>query len=94
VPGGNGVRATLTSRGNLQNRLKGQRLIDLFRLFDTFCHSWTALALPLQSATLESRTSADEPTPATILTMPTPAAVAADAKSFAAPDKVTTRRAA
>jgi UDP-GlcNAc:undecaprenyl-phosphate GlcNAc-1-phosphate transferase len=96
VPGRNGVRATLTSRGNLQNRLKGQRLIDLFRLFDTFCHSWTAIAVPLQSATAESRASAgkDEPTPATILTMPSSVAVAADANSFAAPDKVTTRRAA
>ena len=46
VPGDQGVRATLTSRGCLQNRLKGQRLIDLFRLFDTFCRSWTQIALP------------------------------------------------
>jgi UDP-GlcNAc:undecaprenyl-phosphate GlcNAc-1-phosphate transferase len=47
LPGKTGVRATLTSRGSLQNRLKGQRLIDLFRLFNTFCHSWTQIALPL-----------------------------------------------
>ncbi len=96
VPGRNGVRATLTSRGNPQNRLKGQRLIDLFRLFDTFCHSWTAIALPRQSATAESRASAgaNEPMSPTILTMPSPIAVPADASLLAAPDKVTTRRAA
>jgi UDP-GlcNAc:undecaprenyl-phosphate/decaprenyl-phosphate GlcNAc-1-phosphate transferase len=46
VPGKHGLRATLSSNGNLHNQLKGRRLVDLFRLFDTFCHSWTtAVAL-------------------------------------------------
>jgi hypothetical protein len=69
VPGNQGVRATLTSRGCLQNRLKGQRLIDLFRLFDIFCHSWTQIALPSPCGEIE--------VPATILSyqdhVPSPA---------------------
>jgi UDP-GlcNAc:undecaprenyl-phosphate GlcNAc-1-phosphate transferase len=73
VPGTNGVRGTLTSRGSLQNRLRGQRLIDLFRLFDTFCHSWTQIALPLPSL---GGSVGDVAEPATILSMPSPAAPA------------------
>jgi UDP-GlcNAc:undecaprenyl-phosphate GlcNAc-1-phosphate transferase len=72
VPGTDGVRATLTSRGSLQNRLKGQRLIDLFRLFDTFCHSWTQIALPLPS--VAGIVSGVPEIPATILSMPSAAA--------------------
>ncbi len=69
VPGTSGVRATLTSRGSLQNRLRGQRLIDLFRLFDTFCHSWTQTALPLPSL---GGSLGEVAEPATILSMPSP----------------------
>jgi len=75
VPGKNGVRATLTSRGSLQNRLRGQRLIDLFWLFDTFCHSWTQIALPLPSL---GGSVGDVAEPATILSMPRPAAQPAE----------------
>jgi hypothetical protein len=57
----------------LQNRLRGQRLIDLFRLFDTFCHSWTQIALPLPSL---GGSVGDVAEPATILSMPSPAAPA------------------
>ena len=91
--GRDGMRPTLTSRGNLQNRLKGQRLIDLFRLFDTFCHSWTAIALPYNPLRPNcERAPGRTATPATIHTMPSPAAVSADENSFVAPDEVTTRR--
>jgi UDP-GlcNAc:undecaprenyl-phosphate GlcNAc-1-phosphate transferase len=74
VPGTHGIRATLSSRGTLQNRLKGQRIVDLFRLFDTFCHSWTQIALP-SPATDAGLTAGPiehgEPG-ATILSMPSP----------------------
>src|SRR5580704_7918639 len=70
VPGTNGVRATLTSRGTLQNRLRGQRLIDLFRLFDSFCHSWTQIALPFPATDAGLSATAEPETPATILPMP------------------------
>jgi hypothetical protein len=70
VPGTNGVRATLTSRGTLQNRLRGQRLIDLFRLFDSFCHSWTQIALPFPATDAGLNSSTEPETPATILPMP------------------------
>jgi UDP-GlcNAc:undecaprenyl-phosphate GlcNAc-1-phosphate transferase len=88
VPGTQGIRATLTSRGTVQKRLKGQRLVDLFRLFDTFCHSWTQIALPVPSASVdvaaESIGTADPP--ATILTMPN--------SGLGAPARVGGRRAA
>jgi len=42
VPGNDGSQATLSSHGHLHDRLRGQRLVDLFRLFDTFCRSWTS----------------------------------------------------
>jgi UDP-N-acetylmuramyl pentapeptide phosphotransferase/UDP-N-acetylglucosamine-1-phosphate transferase len=70
VPGTNGVRATLTSRGTLQTRLRGQRLIDLFRLFDSFCHSWTQIALPFPATDAGLNSSTEPETPATILPMP------------------------
>jgi UDP-GlcNAc:undecaprenyl-phosphate GlcNAc-1-phosphate transferase len=41
VPGSDRIQATLSSHGRLHDRLRGQRLVDLFRLFDTFCRSWT-----------------------------------------------------
>jgi UDP-N-acetylmuramyl pentapeptide phosphotransferase/UDP-N-acetylglucosamine-1-phosphate transferase len=84
VPSTNGVRATLTSRGCLHNRLKGQRLIDLFRLFDTFCHSWTQIALP----------SADQDLAATILSLPVSASPTAKPRPIDVPDQAATRRAA
>jgi hypothetical protein len=87
VPGTNGVRATLTSRGSLQNRLRGQRLIDLFRLFDTFCHSWTQIALPLPSL---GGSVGDVAEPATILSIPISAAQPAEPVSH----EVGARRAA
>ncbi len=93
VPGKHGVRATLTSRGNLRNRLKGQRLIDLFRLFDTFCHSWTEITLPLTSADSRANAGTSRPVTGTIVTMPTPAAVPAEA-AFGPPERATSRRAA
>lgn len=40
VPGRDGIHATISSHGRLHEQLRGQRLVDLFRLFDTFCHSW------------------------------------------------------
>jgi UDP-GlcNAc:undecaprenyl-phosphate/decaprenyl-phosphate GlcNAc-1-phosphate transferase len=79
APGTNGVRATLTSRGSLQNRLRGQRLIDLFRLFDTFCHSWTQIAVPLPATSGVVPADVD-PAP-TILTMPNAVAAAELPKS-------------
>ena len=33
-------RRRLSSHGRLHGQLRGQRLVDLFRLFDTFCRSW------------------------------------------------------
>jgi UDP-GlcNAc:undecaprenyl-phosphate/decaprenyl-phosphate GlcNAc-1-phosphate transferase len=88
VPGTRGVRATLTSRGTLQNRLKGQRLIDLFRLFDSFCHSWTQIALPVHSGTIVG----GEPA-ATILSMPS-ATAQPELVPRDLPERVAGRRAA
>jgi UDP-GlcNAc:undecaprenyl-phosphate GlcNAc-1-phosphate transferase len=87
VPGTNGVRATLTSRGTLQNRLRGQRLIDLFRLFDTFCHSWTQIALPIPAVGGSVGGAAET---ATILSMPRSAAQPSEPASH----EVAARRAA
>jgi hypothetical protein len=81
VPSTNGVRATLTSRGCPHNRLKGQRLVDLFRLFDTFCNSWTQITLPAE----------DQDLSATILSLPSSAV---EPDSIDAPDHAAGRRAA
>ena len=40
VPGEQGIQATLSVSGYMQKRLRGQRLVDLFRVFDTFCRNW------------------------------------------------------
>jgi len=40
VPGSDGIQASLVSHGRLYGQPRGQRLVDLFRLFDTFCHAW------------------------------------------------------
>jgi hypothetical protein len=41
VPGRDGLRATLTATGQTRHKLPRRRLIDLFRVFDTFCQSWS-----------------------------------------------------
>lgn len=92
VPGTSGVRATLTSRGTLRHRLKGQRLIDLFRLFDTFCQSWTRIALPVPSPEVVEAPGAE--VPATILPMPAAASQPAEPRRPPVPDKDAARRAA
>jgi UDP-N-acetylmuramyl pentapeptide phosphotransferase/UDP-N-acetylglucosamine-1-phosphate transferase len=97
VPSTHGIRATLTSRGSLQNRLKGQRLIDLFRLFDTFCHSWTQIAVPLPTAEVAADALPEfdqgEAQP-TILPLPTAGARGGESPRFETPAKVVPRRAA
>lgn len=40
VPGEQGIQATLSVSGYAQDRLRGQRLVDLFRIFDAFCRNW------------------------------------------------------
>ena len=40
VPGAEGAEATLWSHGRMSEPLRGERLVDVFRLFDTFCRSW------------------------------------------------------
>jgi UDP-GlcNAc:undecaprenyl-phosphate GlcNAc-1-phosphate transferase len=92
VPGTQNVRATLTSRGTLPNRLKGQRLIDLFRLFDTFCHSWTQIAAPLPGTSEMIVASSDDS--AQILAMPSPARQPVSGAPSDLPAKVPARRAA
>ena len=41
VPNEQGVRASLIASGQSQKKMKGRRLIDLFRVFDTVCRSWS-----------------------------------------------------
>ncbi len=41
VPGTGGLRATLTACGQSRNNSSQRRLVDLFRVFDTFCQSWS-----------------------------------------------------
>lgn len=41
VPGVDGLRATLTANGHSRRKVPNRRLIDLFRVFDTFCQSWS-----------------------------------------------------
>jgi UDP-GlcNAc:undecaprenyl-phosphate/decaprenyl-phosphate GlcNAc-1-phosphate transferase len=40
VPASDGIQASLVSHGRLYGQPRGQRLVDLFRLFDTFCRAW------------------------------------------------------
>jgi hypothetical protein len=40
VPGSDGIQASVLSHGRLYGQPRGQRLVDLFRLFDTFCRAW------------------------------------------------------
>jgi UDP-GlcNAc:undecaprenyl-phosphate/decaprenyl-phosphate GlcNAc-1-phosphate transferase len=40
LPGADGLEATLSSQGRCHPQLRSQRMVDLFRLFDTFCRSW------------------------------------------------------
>lgn len=54
VPG-RGVYATLTATGHSRAKLRGQRMIDLFRVFDSFCLNWirahhSASILPMRPA--------------------------------------------
>lgn len=44
LPGGDGLKATVSSRGRCPEPVRGQRLVDLFRLFDTFCRSSMSVA--------------------------------------------------
>lgn len=41
VPGADGLCATLTASGHSRRKLPNRRLVDLFRVFDTFCQSWS-----------------------------------------------------
>lgn len=41
LPVGDGRRATLIARGTSSRKLRGQRMVDLFRLFDAWCREWT-----------------------------------------------------
>jgi hypothetical protein len=40
VPASDGIQARLVTHGRLYGQPRGQRLVDLFRLFDTFCRAW------------------------------------------------------
>jgi UDP-GlcNAc:undecaprenyl-phosphate GlcNAc-1-phosphate transferase len=44
------VRATLIASGHSRKKLKGQRLVDLFRVFDTFCQSWSGMTVETPDA--------------------------------------------
>jgi UDP-GlcNAc:undecaprenyl-phosphate GlcNAc-1-phosphate transferase len=55
LPGNEGIQATVSSQGRLHEHLRGQRLVDLFRLFDTFCRSW--LSVPALTQTIDSSPS-------------------------------------
>ena len=80
VPGSAGIHATLSSHGRLHEQLRGQRLVDLFRLFDTFCRSWMSVL---------AHHAAEQSAPSIIafprLPTPVPTPVEADALPFAAP---------
>jgi UDP-GlcNAc:undecaprenyl-phosphate GlcNAc-1-phosphate transferase len=52
APGSSGLQATLSSHGRLPDRQRGPRLVDLFRLFDTFCRTWTSSLERLPNADL------------------------------------------
>jgi len=45
VPAAGGLHATLTASGHSSRKLAGRRLVDLFRVFDTFCQSWSSAPL-------------------------------------------------
>jgi hypothetical protein len=45
VPGQDGLRATLTASGHSRRKLPNRRLIDLYRVFDTFCQNWSSVPL-------------------------------------------------
>jgi len=55
------VRTTLIASGHFRKKLKGQRLIDLFRVFDTFCQSWSGVTVETPDAG-----------PSDVITMPAP----------------------
>ncbi len=80
VPGSAGIHATLSSHGRLHEQLRGQRLVDLFRLFDTFCRSWMSVL---------AHHAAEQSAPSIIafprLPTPVPTPVEADALPFAPP---------
>jgi UDP-GlcNAc:undecaprenyl-phosphate/decaprenyl-phosphate GlcNAc-1-phosphate transferase len=40
IPGRDGFQATLVSHGRVYGQPREQRMVDLFRLFDTFCRAW------------------------------------------------------
>jgi UDP-GlcNAc:undecaprenyl-phosphate/decaprenyl-phosphate GlcNAc-1-phosphate transferase len=43
LPGADGLEAVVSSKGRCPEPVRGQRLVDLFRLFDTFCRSWMSV---------------------------------------------------
>jgi UDP-GlcNAc:undecaprenyl-phosphate GlcNAc-1-phosphate transferase len=64
VPGEQGVQATLSVSGYMRKRLRGQRLVDLFRVFDTFCRNWRRESgVPLKPERAELAATAVLPLP-------------------------------
>ena len=43
LPGADGLEATVSSRGHCQEPVRSQRMVDLFRLFDTFARTWMSV---------------------------------------------------
>jgi UDP-GlcNAc:undecaprenyl-phosphate/decaprenyl-phosphate GlcNAc-1-phosphate transferase len=55
LPGEEGLEASLAACGHCQEQLRSQRLVDLFRLFDTFCRS--SLSIPTLTGADAARAS-------------------------------------
>lgn len=55
LPGNDGIQARVSSQGRLHEQLRGQRMVDLFRLFDTFCRSW--MSVPAHTRPIDSSPS-------------------------------------
>jgi hypothetical protein len=60
VPGQDGLRATLTACGHSRHTFPRRKLVDLFRVFDTFCQSWSNAPL----------TTAENHSPGPVVTFP------------------------
>ena len=43
LPGVDGLEATVSSRGHCREPARSQRMVDLFRLFDTFARTWMSV---------------------------------------------------
>ena len=44
VPDANGIRASLIASGHSRSKLDGHLVLDLYRVFDSYCRGWSAAA--------------------------------------------------